>query len=240
MRNLPHRLILIVILIYCCFALNGSSIPQSNLKLVQFGGYQWKVSDSTEPQSPGPNYFSANSDNVWVDILGRLHLKVTYENGRWNCASLELDHKLGVGTYTFDIEGDFTTLDENIIVGLFLYQSDTKEYDIEFSKWGNPNQAPLQYSVQPSLSQSYPVTMRSDAFTIHTINWTSHLLRFRSYYNSQQKGNLIADWKQKIPSDNQITSGSLDLNMWLYGSKPMKENSTKEIVISNFTFSPPS
>jgi hypothetical protein len=73
-------------------------------------------------------------DNVWVDSRGRLHLKITKNNGRWECAGVILRGAKSYGQYTFRISTDADKLDENIVAVLFLYRNDENEVDIEFSR----------------------------------------------------------------------------------------------------------
>jgi hypothetical protein len=37
---------------------------------------------------PGPNSFSDDTPNVWVDSLGRLHMKIDKKKGKWRCAEV--------------------------------------------------------------------------------------------------------------------------------------------------------
>jgi len=120
---------------------------------------KWLVeSYEKEPVYPGPNYYSNSTNNVWLDDKDKLHLKIIKRNGNWYCAGIETkDECWGYGKYTFDIEtvimkiededGKISyknDLDENVVVGLYTYDNNTahkshNELDIEFAKWGNPN-----------------------------------------------------------------------------------------------------
>jgi hypothetical protein len=63
----------------CAKGSNSDTLPvQPGNRIIQFAGYDWEVrSNETALQGPGPNYFSDRDQNVWVDDLGRLHLKIT-------------------------------------------------------------------------------------------------------------------------------------------------------------------
>jgi hypothetical protein len=55
-------------------------------KLIEFSNYTWNIrAKSTEPQGPGPNYFSDSFTNVNVDTKGFLNLKITLTDNKWYC-----------------------------------------------------------------------------------------------------------------------------------------------------------
>jgi hypothetical protein len=66
-------------------------------RTIQFSGALWYVKSHSTPVGPGPNYFSDSPCNVWVDAQGRLHLKITREEGRWLCA--EVIHAYSAGLW---------------------------------------------------------------------------------------------------------------------------------------------
>jgi len=102
---------------------------------LSFGGYSWAV--KTGHAGPGPNDFSAA--NARVDAAGRLHLAVARDaaTGAWTCAEVVLNASLGYGTYAWTLAPPAPVgLDENIVIGLFTYENDTREVDVEFSAWG--------------------------------------------------------------------------------------------------------
>src|SRR5712692_8564296 len=105
---------------------------------IKFCGYTWDVAGSgTRKLPPGPNYYS--TQNVWVDTLNHLHLSICRQAEKWSCASVTLQSPIGYGLYEFFIISQFDLLEPNAIVGLFLYQDDNHELDIELSRWGNPD-----------------------------------------------------------------------------------------------------
>src|SRR6266568_3108242 len=106
------------------------------MRTIEFSGNQWVVKDGGEERrGPGPNYFSSSPENVWVDSQGQLHLKITNRNNRWYCAEVSLEKPLGYGTYEFFVNGRFDQLDPHVVDGLFLYEDDAHEIDIEFGRW---------------------------------------------------------------------------------------------------------
>ncbi|HVM50372.1 MAG TPA: hypothetical protein VMU04_20255, partial [Candidatus Acidoferrum sp.] len=51
--------------------------PYPAVRWVSFSGYDWWVKSSTGTVGPGPNYFSDSTNNLWVDTVGQLHLRIT-------------------------------------------------------------------------------------------------------------------------------------------------------------------
>ncbi|MDZ7634482.1 MAG: hypothetical protein U5L72_08630 [Bacteroidales bacterium] len=146
-----------IYLVLLVFALGGCSgrepefvIPEG-ARVISFSGFEWVVSTTGEKKAgPGPNYFSDSEENVWVDDQGRLHMKITYRNGRWNCARVELAKHTRYGKYVFYVSSRPDSLDRQVVWGLYTYMNDEEEIDIEFSRWGVENNHEAQYAIQPS------------------------------------------------------------------------------------------
>ena len=62
---------------------------------IRFSDYSWGVKLAEDRFDPGPNYFSAGTDNIWVDANG-MHLKIFYQNGKWTCPEVYLLQSLGL------------------------------------------------------------------------------------------------------------------------------------------------
>ncbi|HQA53253.1 MAG TPA: hypothetical protein PK419_10400, partial [Spirochaetota bacterium] len=119
-----------------------------------FSGYTWQVKTGDEKMGPGPNYFSNNAKNAWVDSSGYLHLAITNRNGEWQCAEVICTESLGYGTYSFDVDTPADAIDKNTVLGLFTWDDDFpsfyREIDIEISRWGEDRPYPnTQFVVQP-------------------------------------------------------------------------------------------
>jgi hypothetical protein len=117
-------------------------VESAEPRKIRFSGYTWEVKSSAAKVGPGPNYFSASSRNVWVDGKGRLRLKITHSNDRWESAEVASARSFGYGKYAFTLASpvNATALDPNAVLGLFTWSDDAafhnREIDIEFSRWG--------------------------------------------------------------------------------------------------------
>ena len=105
---------------------------------IVWSGRTWQVKSSQSRVGPGPNYFSASPENVWVDASDQLHERLTFRNGRWNCAEVIGTETLGYGTYVFDIASPVAALDPNVVLGLFTWSDKAayshREIDVEFGR----------------------------------------------------------------------------------------------------------
>ena len=218
---------------------------------IDFAGYTWGVKSSTDPVGPGPNYFSDSEENVWVDSLDRLHLRITNRNNRWYCAEVILQESFGYGTYVFNTISRVGAMNENIILGLFTWDTSApndyyREIDIEFARWGNaqdPTNA--QYVVQPytvsgNLQRWYmPVDLDSST---HIINWQSNTIDFKALYglqNAMPFDSVLYEWNYFGQHFHKPGNENIRMNLWLFGGNPPTDSQEQEIVISGFTYIPP-
>ena len=70
-----------------------------------FSGYKWVVKESSGKHTgPGNNYFSGSKENVYVDKVGKLHLRITNRNDNWYCPEVRMVQSLGCGKYSFYLD----------------------------------------------------------------------------------------------------------------------------------------
>jgi hypothetical protein len=232
-------------LLFLFLALAGCSgrdrefeIPEG-ARVISFSGYEWVVSSSGDRKvGPGPNYFSDAEENVWVDERGRLHLKITWSDGRWNCARVELARHTGYGKYVFYVSSRPDSLDPQVVWGLYTYMNDQEEIDIEFSRWGIENNQEAQYAIQPSHITGnrarFRMNMEGD-YSTHLFHWTKKWIDFASYHgHGLQPVNeslIIARWRyygNHIPPDSDER---LKMNLWLFRGTPPLNGRETEVMI---------
>jgi hypothetical protein len=215
-------------------------------RTVSFAGQTWTVKNSAGAfWGPGPNRFSDNLDNVWVDDLGRLHLAITNTGGVWQCAEVISNASFGYGTYTFTIETPLDALDRNVVLGLFTWSDNRaenhREIDIEFARWGdvsNPYNA--YYTVQP-----YTVNGKQQAWdlgtgwgaTAHSFRWSSRSVDFTS--RTIDGNTVLRQWtyskRQGIPRPG---GENARMNLWLFNGAAPTNGQPVEVIVSAFTFVP--
>ena len=123
----------------------------SSSVFINFSGFKWRV--RTAPSDRGGTSNPYDPRNVYTDQSGALHLAVVNRNGRWTCSEINLTRSLGYGTYSFDAD-DTSKLEPSAVFGMFTWDYSSKdqnhrEFDIEISRWGDPNRKNAQYVLQP-------------------------------------------------------------------------------------------
>ncbi len=213
---------------------------------LHFSGYDWSVKGGY--WGPGPNYFGDSNDNVWVDLQGRLHLRLTNRGGTWYCAEVYCTRGFGNGTYRFDLDTPVDNLDPNLVLGLFTWSDDVayahREIDVEFSRWSVPTDPNSQYVVQPyDLSGhrnrwSLPAGLTK---TAHLFRWGSSSVAFTSTRvepdGSSTTADLLKQWTcASAPPPGDETPR---INLWLYKGAAPTDGMEREVIISRFSFTPP-
>ena len=217
-------------------------------RTLQFAGYSWAV--RTGHGGPGPNTWEGG--NVSVDGEGRLHLRIRLQEGRWSCAEVTLQQRLGFGRYEFEVEGPIDRLDDNVVLGLFNYPTRdvggdaTHEIDIEFARWGASKNPIGNYTVWPVEKGLKPTSkvynFRLDGLgSTHRFDWSSARVLYRSWQGVQPGGTEIAEWTfEPVDPERRISRKPMPLhfNLWLFQGRPPKDGREVEVVIRGFRFVP--
>lgn len=215
-------------------------------------GLEWSVKDSGGgPVGPGPNVFSDDPGNVWVDAGGRLHLKIVKRNGVWTCAEVVSVRSFGHGTYRVFLDSEADALDPNAVLGLFTWNDDGaythREIDVEISRWGNAadlNNA--QFVVQPWDSPGHLTRFRVPPGQIqstHCFNWKSNRVDFASYAGHHAPApavnSEIAAWSRPGADTPAAGGENFRLNLWLLNGQAPADGLDEEVIIPRFAFIPP-
>ena len=210
---------------------------------IQFAGYDWIVrSTGGGAQGPGPNHFSSSEQNVWVDHLGRLHLRITKVNGVWYSAEVTLRKVYGFARYAVELQSSLGHFDPQVVGAFFIYKNDTEEADIEFSTWGKPGDNNAQYVIQPGDQQGnkyrfmWPNEVPSTS--VHMIDWQESKSRFASYTgkiaDTATAGHKIATWEYQGADNPRDQDARVKLNLWLFKGQPPTDGMEAEMVVSDF------
>ena len=213
-----------------------TTINETRISTLDFSGLKWNVSNGFS--GPGPNNWFNGINSVWIDNSGNLHLTIRKIGDNWYCSGISAQDTMGYGEYSFSVLSNVELYDLNIVVGLFNYENDTKEIDIEFSRWGDAASNPGWYVVQPSepliSSLSFPLNLTAPSSS-HKFTWTKESIKFQSY---QASCDLIKEWTyqgSKNPIPNQLKP---HINFWLFKGLPTSNQNNAELVISNFKYTP--
>jgi hypothetical protein len=235
------------------FAVNGDA------REIEFSGYTWIVKRCDTPCGPGPNYFCDSAENAWVDPQGRLHMKITYSDGKWCCAEVINTRSLGYGEYCFRLESPVDTLDKNVVLGLFTWDDNApghnyREIDIEFARWGQEGCPNAQYVVQPwdtpGNIHRWCLALTKPCST-HCFDWSRRRVSFKSIQSDSPcvvppaNPTALQSWEytgDDIPPPGQENPR---INLWLFNADgvgpgdPPSDGNEVEVVITAFEFVPP-
>lgn len=221
-------------------------------RTVNFSARTWHVK-GTGYYGPGPNWFDHTADAVWVDGNGKLHLTVRKVNSTWYSSEVVLDDALGYGDYIFTTEGRLDQLDDNVILGMFLWQypqcfdeangwwNPYNEIDVEFSRWGDSNNDLGQFVAQPydwgGNINRFDATFSDGEITSHAFRWLPDRVEFRSWRggpNDESPANMIHEWTYTGPHIPRPEQPRVHVNLWQIGAP----STDQEVVLADFTFVP--
>lgn len=222
--------------------------PSPGQRWLQFSGYDWWVKSKQTPAGPGPNYWSSSTNNVWVDDLGRLHLRITYRSNQWQCAEVFSARPFGYGSYRFRMEAEADALDPTVVLGLFTYSDDPtynyREIDLEWARWGNSNDVSnAQFVVQPN-SASHKVRFTVPAAvtdSTHLFTWETNRVSFQcqrgAYSPNPHPTNLLANWIYTLTVP-RAGDENARINLWLFRGHPPMDTNEVEVIIRSFEYVP--
>lgn len=207
--------------------------------------YQWLVKESigSHTMGPGGNLFSAEPENVWVDELNQLHLKVDVKDSLYYCAELIADTALGYGIYSFVYNSNPDILDPKTVYGFFTWDAISphapnpndyyREIDFEFSRWGNATDSTnAQFVIQPWSPAGN--LMRYDAGTnigsIHSFAWYKDSIVFES---RNPDSSLIQEWVYTGGYLPEPGEENIRINLWLTNTEPIQQD---EIILGDYSF----
>lgn len=240
-EHLTANLVLFII-VFLVISPMGNTLAKET---INFSGYTWQVKHSIGyPVGPGPNYFSASGRNVKVDEAGNLHLNLHEHRGRWYATEVWLDRALGYGTYRFTVKFPEESFDKNVVFGLFNYLNDSKEFDIEISKWGEETSENAGFAVQPtSLEKNryrFSLGPNKGLRKVFSFTWTRNKITFRCETCSGAscaRRTLTREWEY---SGDSTPRGDLKthINLWLVNGTPPTDGREVEVLLEDFSFTP--
>lgn len=218
-----------------------TEIPPS--RTLSFGGQTFWVKDSAPfSTGPGPCVFSPSEQNIFVDADGRLHLKILRQGGTWTCSEVVLDRPHGHGVYTFQVVSTLDTLDPREVFSGFLFESLTREIDVECSPalTGLPNGC--QYVVQPF---SRPGNRRIFSIppgpSTHRIFWSAEQIWFLSWRGLKsfppEPQDIIQSFVYTGPDIPPPGQERMRFNLWLDGQSP-SSGIGSEVLLQSFQYCP--
>jgi hypothetical protein len=221
-------------------------------RTISFSGYDWRVK-GPGVFGPGPNRFDDAVDAVWVDSGGQLHMTIQNNFGNWFSTEIAPVDPLGYGDYIFTTEGRLDLLDPNAVLGLFIWEygpcydpaqvwwNPYNEFDIEFSRWGNPGSDIGQFVAQPwdwpgNISR-FDAAFVDGEITSHAIRWLPDRVECRSWRGGPQDESTsvqIYSWTYTGPHIPRPEQPRVHINLWHINAPA----SDQEVILDAFTFVP--
>jgi hypothetical protein len=220
-----------------------TSVTRRATRTIAFAGHTWEVKFTPVLAGPGPNYFSDDPADVWVDGNGYLHLNIVNRGGRWYSTEVICADTLQYGAYTITLGSRVDLLDKNVVLGFFSWDTDAPQYsyreiDIEFSRWGEDTGQNAQYVIQPwdASGNRYRFNMNlTGTDSIHRFDWRADHIQFDSWDGSS----LLQSWTYTntlyIPPAG---AGNARINLWLLNGWAPSDSQNVEVIIKSFQFVP--
>ncbi len=187
---------------------------------------------------------------MWIDEIGRLHLRIAHKAGRWECAEVVSAHTFGFGWYRFLIESRLDNLDTNIVLGLFSWSDDPvwahREIDFErlcMDTSGRVDGNNFQFVVQPweipGHVQRFNIPQDATS-SVHAFCWEPTRVRFRSRAGgitpSDATTNVLKSWVCTLATP-QPGDENIRLNLWLFNGNRPANGQEAEVIISRVDYS---
>ncbi len=218
-----------------------------------FANCDWMVRREHDPVDPGPNYFSDDMNNVWLDDSRNLHLKVAQRNGTWYCSEVIADRPLGYGRYSFTVASGLDSLRSNAQLGFFTWEDCVlgqfyRELDIEFSPGSAAAEPNTQYVVQPAQHagniEAFVTNPAGDpnGVTTYEFIWEPNEVSFRSYYGgfalNPATASLFKTWRYTGADVPKAGNANIHANLWLVDQVPPADGKDVEICLSAVHYLP--
>ena len=211
-------------------------------KVLNFSGYEWKTSTGPIFRAGSRNFF--DPANVWTDESGALHLRISGSAEKWTAAELKLTRSLGYGTYRFQVR-DVSDLEPSATLTLITWdgvgtESNRRELDVEFGRWGYLDNDTIHYVVQPYYVPANFVAFRTPAGVYtHSFHWEPGQVTFSTVAGSSNTdaGRVI---DQHVFTSGVPSPGGESVRIALYvfhqGQIPLKNEN--EVIIDKFEYLP--
>jgi len=211
-------------------------------KVLNFSGYEWKTSTGPIFRAGSRNFF--DPANVWTDESGALHLRISGSAEKWTAAELKLTRSLGYGTYRFQVR-DVSALEPSATLTLITWdgvgtESNRRELDVEFGRWGYLDNDNIHYVVQPYYVPANFVAFRTPAGVYtHSFHWEPGQVTFSTVAGS---GNAAAG---RVINQHVFTSGvpspgghSVRIALYVFHQGHIPLRHENEVIIDKFEYLP--
>ena len=157
---------------------------------------------------------------------------------------------MGYGTYTWNVVGRASSLDRNVVLGLFTWDDARKDHhreiDIEWSRWGRRRGSNASFTVQPYTREgnghAFRIVRGDGLRTTQSFTWMPDRVRFASLRGHVEHPgspkDVIERWHYAgadVPAEGEAHARS---NLWLFRGAAPSDGRPVELVVRSFTFQP--
>ena len=217
---------------------------RSSSFFVNFSGFQWRVRKVASDRGGTRNPYDPN--NVYVDPAGALHLQIINRDNQWTCSEVNLTRSLGYGTYSFTVE-DTSHFEPSVVFGIFTWdyssnQGNHGEFDINISRWADPENKNAEFVVQPAFVALNMVRFVVPAGKLkHTIMWkVGRVTMITSRVSASGSSFVVSkhEFTSEVPTPG---SESIRMTFYVYADPNHKLpgiHDRAEVVVDGFEFMP--
>ena len=217
--------------------------PRSPPRTLQFSGYQWEIRNDTNDRGGTKNVY--DPANAWTDNSGFLHLVIDrHREGQeelWRSAEIQLSRSLGYGSYRFVVR-DVAHLEPAAVFGIFSWDDTgpTREWDIEVSRWGEPENKNAQFVIQPYVVPANTVRFNTPPGTLTWwADWQPGRVAFRTIRGSSSNMDIdrVAGhvFTSGVPSPG---NEKIHMNLYVFGNRRNPLRHESEVIVEKFEFLP--
>jgi hypothetical protein len=231
--------VLCVFVLIIFFNTIDAQVMKDSMAQIQFDNRNWLIKKSRDLIGPGNNLFGLKRKNCFVDSQGNMHLRILKTSQGWSCAEIISAQAYNGGLFEFEILSDVNQLDDNVVLGLFLYTDNHPpfydEIDIEFSRWGEKDSLNAQYVVHHDFVNPSQMRFNVDkkcSKVICRIFYSADKIEFTTYSYYQQ--GQIEEQKYSVitPESFDIGETRMRINYWLYRPLMNPHKKRHEVIIS--------
>jgi hypothetical protein len=217
---------------------------KSSSHFIDFSGFTWRV--RWKPSDRGGTLSPYVPENVYTDDAGALHMRIISRDGKWACSELNLTRSLGYGTYSFVVD-DISKLDTSAVFGIFTWdystdQENHREFDIDISRWGDPQRKNAEFVVQPAFLPVNSSRFEAPAGKLnYTIAWEpGRIVMTTSRMSGSSDGSVVSRhvFTTEIPTPG---SESLRMTLYVYADPNHRAAGLQhpvEVIVDGFEFLP--
>jgi hypothetical protein len=228
-------------------AVVSGQTPESLLHLpppkhIRFSGYDWTVRNVEGNRGGVPRPY--DTDNVWLDDQGFLHMKTTRDGDGWACSEVQLARSLGYGTYRYQVR-DIGRLEPAASLELFTWgddgtDPDHHELDVNIGQRGDHANKNVEYVVQPYYVASNVYRFNAPLGTVtYSVDWEPERVSFESWRGVSKPNSSQKIWSHSFVFNIPPAGGeTAHMNLCPFGFPKVALQHEAEVVIERFQYLP--